>query len=59
MQKNASEFQVEYCSISSASVCAIQRSLMELQDQGGNLFFGEPAFDIKDFLKPINRDMVK
>ncbi len=48
--KHAKEFTTKYGNISTASVGAIQRSLLALEDQGGNLFFGEPAFDIHDLL---------
>lgn len=40
-----------YGQISSASVGAIQRSLLRLEDEGGELFFGEPALDIADLLQ--------
>ena len=48
--KHASEFTTKYGNISTASVGAIQRSLLALEDQGANLFFGEPSFDIYDLL---------
>lgn len=46
--KNASKFTTEYGNIASASVGAIQRGVIELETQGGDKFFGEPAFDIDD-----------
>ncbi len=47
--QNAKEFQTEYGNLSSASIGAIQRSLLALESQGGNLFFGLPEFDVMDF----------
>lgn len=46
--KNASKFTTEYGNIASASIGAIQRGVIELETQGGDKFFGEPAFDIED-----------
>ncbi|MGB4270706.1 MAG: helicase HerA-like C-terminal domain-containing protein [Spirochaetota bacterium] len=48
---NASEFTTEYGRVSTASVGAIQRSILELQNQGAELFFGEPALNIEDFIQ--------
>lgn len=48
---NADQFTTEYGNISKQSIGAIQRSLLTLQDQGGDHFFAEPAFDIKDLMK--------
>lgn len=48
---NASEFNTEYGRVSTASVGAIQRSILELQNQGAELFFGEPALNIEDFIQ--------
>lgn len=48
--KHATEYTTKYGNISTASVGAIQRSLLALEDQGANLFFGEPAFDIMDLI---------
>lgn len=47
--QNAKDFQTDYGNISSQSVGAIQRNLLALQEQGGDLFFGLPSFDIDDF----------
>jgi DNA helicase HerA-like ATPase len=49
--ENASEFTTEYGRISRASVGAIQRKLLALEDQGGDIFFGEPALNLDDFLQ--------
>ncbi len=48
---NASEFTTEYGNISAASIGAIQRGLMQIEQQGGNKFFGEPMLNIADFLQ--------
>ena len=47
---NAREYKLTYGNISSQSVGAIQRSLLQLEDEGGDLFFGEPALDIADWM---------
>jgi len=49
--ENASQFQVEYGNISTASIGAIQRALLQLEQQGGAKFFGEPALNLDDFLQ--------
>lgn len=49
--ENASEFQTEYGNISSASVGAIQRGLIAIDEQGGDRFFGEPMLNIADFMQ--------
>ncbi len=48
---NAASFTTNYGNISKASVGAIQRSLMELEAQGGGQFFGEPMLDILDLIQ--------
>ncbi len=48
---NASDFTTEYGKISAASVGAIQRSLLALEEQGGDKLFGEPALDLNDFIQ--------
>ncbi len=45
---NSKEISKTYGRISSASIGAILRSLLIIEQQGGNYFFGEPAFDIND-----------
>ena len=47
--ENASRYTLEYGNITKATVGAIQRQIAILEDQGGSLFFGEPALDIADF----------
>ena len=48
---NRQELSKEYGNISSSSVGAILRSLIVIEEQGGDVFFGEPNFDIKDFMR--------
>jgi DNA helicase HerA-like ATPase len=48
---NAKEFTTEYGNISAASVGAIQRGLLQIEQQGGDKFFGEPMLDIQDFMQ--------
>ncbi len=48
---NAKEFTTEYGNVSSASIGAIQRGLLTLDEQGGDQFFGEPMLDINDLMK--------
>ncbi|MBR1594515.1 MAG: DUF853 family protein [Alloprevotella sp.] len=52
--KNASKYQTRYGNISTASIGAIQRSLLALEGQGADKFFGEPSFDIQDLLATEN-----
>jgi DNA helicase HerA-like ATPase len=47
----ASELATKYGNISKASVGTIQRQLLAFQSQGADRFFGEPAFEINDFLR--------
>lgn len=48
---NAKAFQTQYGNISSASIGAIQRGLLTLEQQGAEHFFGEPMLDIKDLMR--------
>ncbi len=48
---NAKEFKLTYGNISPQSVGAIQRSLLRLEDEGGDIFFGEPALDLRDWME--------
>lgn len=48
---NAKKFTTEYGNISAASIGAIQRGLLTLEEQGGDRFFGEPMLDIADLIQ--------
>ncbi|MBY0463566.1 MAG: DUF853 domain-containing protein, partial [Burkholderiales bacterium] len=48
---NAKDFTTEYGNISAASIGAIQRALMQVEEQGGDVFFGEPMLNIADFMQ--------
>ncbi|WP_374593718.1 helicase HerA-like domain-containing protein [Aquabacterium sp.] len=52
--ENAKDFTTEYGNISAASVGAIQRGLLQIEQQGGDQFFGEPMLDIADFMQTID-----
>jgi DNA helicase HerA-like ATPase len=54
------EIQTKYGNVSGVSAGAIQRRLLVLEEQGANNFFGEPALDIKDFMRtaPDGRGIV-
>jgi DNA helicase HerA-like ATPase len=49
--ENARRYTTAYGNISPASIGAIQRALLALEDQGGAHFFGEPAFTFEDLLQ--------
>ena len=49
--QNAAEYTTQYGNVTSASVGAIQRALLALENQGADKFFGEPDFDIYDLLQ--------
>ncbi|ACM33159.1 helicase HerA-like C-terminal domain-containing protein [[Acidovorax] ebreus] len=51
---NAKEFTTEYGNISTASVGAIQRGLLQIETQGGDQFFGEPMLNIQDFMQTVD-----
>ncbi len=48
---NADQFKTQYGNISTASIGAIQRNLLTLEEQGGDQFFGEPALNIQDLMQ--------
>lgn len=50
---NAREFTTSYGNISSASVGAIQRALLQVQEQGGDRFFGEPMLNMADLMQTV------
>ena len=49
--ENASQFTTEYGNVSAASIGAIQRGLLQIEQQGGDRFFGEPMLNIADFMQ--------
>ena len=48
---NARQFTTNYGNVSAASIGAIQRALLEIEQQGGEKFFGEPMLDVDDLLQ--------
>jgi DNA helicase HerA-like ATPase len=57
---HAAELTTQYGTISKHAVESIRRQLLALENQGGARFFGEPALDLKDFMRTdrIGRGMV-
>ena len=51
---NAKTFTTEYGNISAASIGAIQRALLQVEEQGGDTFFGEPMLNIADFMQTVD-----
>ena len=49
--ENAKDFTTEYGNVSAASIGAIQRGLLTLDEQGGDVFFGEPMLNIHDLMQ--------
>ena len=52
--QNAAQFTTEYGNIAPASVGAIQRAVLQIESEGGDKFFGEPAFDVNDLFAVEN-----
>jgi DNA helicase HerA-like ATPase len=48
--ENAAEVSLQYGNVSTSSIGAIQRSLLVLENQGADAFFGEPALDLNDLM---------
>lgn len=48
---NRAEFTTMYGNVSAASIGAIQRALLAFEEEGGNSLFGEPALDIRDWMR--------
>ena len=46
---NANDYKLTYGNVAGQTIGAIQRALLSLEDAGGNIFFGEPALDLKDW----------
>ena len=51
--ENADEFTLKYGNVSKASIGAIQRGLLQLEQQGAEQFFGEPAVRLEDFMQTL------
>ncbi len=51
MAENAESIRGEYGNVTSTSIGAIQRELLVLEEQGGDIFFGEPALNVTDLLQ--------
>lgn len=51
---NADQFRTQYGNVSAASAGAIQRSLLALESQGADKFFGEPALNLDDLIQTQN-----
>ena len=51
VSQHAREYTTKYGNISSATIGAIQRALLQLETQGADKFFGEPSFDIYDLMQ--------
>ena len=51
---NAAEVRTQYGNVSPASIGAIQRGLLQLEEQGGTKFFGEPMLNIEDLMQTAN-----
>ena len=49
--KNAKQYTTQYGNITTATIGAIQRALLQLEAQGADKFFGEPSFDIYDLMQ--------
>ena len=51
---NAAQFRTQYGNISAASIGAIQRGLLQLDDQGAEGFFGEPMLNVDDLMQTVD-----
>ena len=51
VSQHAKEYTTKYGNISTATIGAIQRALLQLESQGADKFFGEPSFDIYDLMQ--------
>lgn len=53
--QNSAEISQEYGNVSKVSVAAIQRKLLQIENEGADQFFGEPALNIHDFIRTDNQ----
>ena len=51
---NAAQFKTQYGNVSAASIGTIQRGLLQIEQQGGHSFFGEPMLNIEDLLQTVD-----
>jgi DNA helicase HerA-like ATPase len=51
---NAAQFRTQYGNVSAASIGAIQRGLLQIEQQGGKSFFGEPMLNIDDLIQTVD-----
>jgi DNA helicase HerA-like ATPase len=51
---NTNRYTTEYGNVSAASIGAIQRGLLQIEEQGGDKFFGEPMLSIADFMQTVD-----
>jgi len=51
---NAAQFRTQYGNVSAASIGSIQRGLLQIEEQGGKSFFGEPMLNIADLLQTVD-----
>lgn len=54
VSENAKEYRETYGNVSAASIGAIQRQLLQLESEGANQFFGEPALNLQDWIQSEN-----
>ena len=53
--ENSADYKTQYGNVSAASIGAIQRGLLMIEEQGGEAFFGEPMLDIADLMQTDDR----
>lgn len=51
---HASTFKTQYGTVSAASIGAIQRGLLQIEEQGGSHFFGEPMLNVEDLMQTVD-----
>jgi DNA helicase HerA-like ATPase len=51
---NAAQFRTQYGNVSAASIGTIQRGLLQIEQQGGEHFFGEPMLNIDDLMQTVD-----
>jgi DNA helicase HerA-like ATPase len=51
---NAAQFKTQYGNVSAASIGSIQRGLLQIEEQGGKSFFGEPMLNIDDLMQTVD-----